>query len=93
MPIPPTECGIQRISRYARSVSRENITMILEAANLNIRPGESADFERAFAEAQAISAAILGCGWGAKQQIRHRINGCRHCFLHLFMLYSISGGG
>jgi hypothetical protein len=30
--------------------------MILEVANLNIRPGESADFERALAEAQAISA-------------------------------------
>jgi heme-degrading monooxygenase HmoA len=35
--------------------------MILEMAILNIRPGESADFERAFAEAQAISAARPGC--------------------------------
>jgi heme-degrading monooxygenase HmoA len=34
--------------------------MILEAANLNTRPGESAEFERAFAEAQAISAARPG---------------------------------
>jgi hypothetical protein len=32
--------------------------MILEVAILNIRPGESADFERAFAEAQAIIAAM-----------------------------------
>jgi heme-degrading monooxygenase HmoA len=31
--------------------------MILEVAILNIRPGESADFERAFAEAQAIIAS------------------------------------
>jgi hypothetical protein len=37
--------------------------MILEAALLNIRPGESADFERAFAEAQAIIASMPGCGW------------------------------
>jgi len=34
--------------------------MILEVAILNIRPGEGADFERAFAEAQAISAAMAG---------------------------------
>jgi hypothetical protein len=45
-------------------LSRENITMILEVAILNIRPGESADFERAFAEAQAIIASIPGYGWG-----------------------------
>jgi hypothetical protein len=32
--------------------------MILEVAILDIRPGDSADFERAFAEAQVISAAI-----------------------------------
>jgi heme-degrading monooxygenase HmoA len=38
--------------------------MILEVAILNIRPGESADFERAFAEAQAIIASMPGCGWG-----------------------------
>ena len=38
--------------------------MILEVALLNIRPGDSADFERAFAEAQAIIAARPGCGWG-----------------------------
>ena len=38
--------------------------MILEVANLNIRPGDSADFERAFAEAQAIIAAMAGCGCG-----------------------------
>jgi hypothetical protein len=37
--------------------------MILEAAILNIRTGESADFERAFVEAQAIIALRLGCGW------------------------------
>jgi hypothetical protein len=30
--------------------------MILEVAILNIRPRDSADFERAFAEAQAITA-------------------------------------
>ena len=34
--------------------------MILEVAILNIRPGESADFERAFAEAQAIIASMPG---------------------------------
>ena len=34
--------------------------MILEVAMLNIRPGESADFERAFAEAQAIIASMPG---------------------------------
>jgi len=32
--------------------------MILEVAILNIRPGESADFEWAFAEAQAIIASM-----------------------------------
>jgi hypothetical protein len=32
--------------------------MILEVAILNLRPGASADVERAFGEAQAISAAI-----------------------------------
>ena len=37
-----------------------NIKMILEVAILNIRPGESADFERAFAEAQAIIASMPG---------------------------------
>jgi heme-degrading monooxygenase HmoA len=36
--------------------------MILEVAILNIRPGESADFERAFAEAQAIIASRPGYG-------------------------------
>jgi len=34
--------------------------MILEVAILEIRPGESADFERAFAEAQAIIASRPG---------------------------------
>ena len=38
-------------------VMKRNTKMILEVAILNIRPGESADFERAFAEAQAISAS------------------------------------
>jgi hypothetical protein len=33
----------------ALGISRGNITMILEVAILNIRPGESADFEPAFA--------------------------------------------
>jgi hypothetical protein len=42
---------------------QENITMILEVAILNIRPGESADFERAFSEAQAIIVSIPDCGW------------------------------
>jgi heme-degrading monooxygenase HmoA len=41
--------------------------LILEVAILNIRPGESAAFERAFAEAQAIIASMPGYGWG-----RHR---------------------
>jgi hypothetical protein len=34
--------------------------MSLEVAKLNIRPGESMDFERALAEAQAISAGDGG---------------------------------
>jgi hypothetical protein len=34
--------------------------MILEVALLNIRPSESADFERTFAEAQAIIASMPG---------------------------------
>ena len=34
--------------------------MILEVAILNIRPGESADFECAFAEAQTIIASMPG---------------------------------
>jgi heme-degrading monooxygenase HmoA len=38
--------------------------MILEVAMLHIRPGDSADFEHVFAEAQAIIAARPGCGWG-----------------------------
>jgi hypothetical protein len=46
--------------------------MILEVAILNIRPGESADFERAFAEAQAISAARM------VSADRQRINGYAH---------------
>jgi hypothetical protein len=51
----------------AFGVSRGNIIMILEVANLNLRPGESADFERAFAEAQAIIAARAGHGWGVQR--------------------------
>jgi hypothetical protein len=43
--------------------------MILEVALLNIRLGESADFERAFAEAQAIIAAMAGCGWGVQRMV------------------------
>jgi hypothetical protein len=38
-------------------------------ATLNIRPGASADFERAFAEAQAIIAAMARYGWGAQRII------------------------
>ena len=34
--------------------------MVLEVAILNIRPNRSADFEEAFAEAQAIISAIPG---------------------------------
>ena len=34
--------------------------MILEVAVLNVRAGDSANFERAFAEAQAIIAAMPG---------------------------------
>jgi hypothetical protein len=37
--------------------------MILEVANLNIRPGESADFKWAFAEAQAIIASMPFSEW------------------------------
>ena len=35
--------------------------MILELAVLNVRPGQEAAFERAFAEARAIIAASPGC--------------------------------
>jgi heme-degrading monooxygenase HmoA len=52
---------VHRINGCVRGLSRGNIKMILEVAVLNIRPGESADFERAFAEAQAISASMPGC--------------------------------
>jgi heme-degrading monooxygenase HmoA len=45
---------------HALGISRGNINMILEVAILNIRPGEGADFERAFAEAQAIIASMPG---------------------------------
>jgi hypothetical protein len=54
---------------HARGVSRGNITMILEVANLNIRPGDSAVFERAFAEAQAIIASMAGYGWGVQRMV------------------------
>ena len=50
----------QRISGCAHDISRGNTKMILEVAILNIRPGESTDFERAFAEAQAIIASMPG---------------------------------
>jgi hypothetical protein len=53
---------VQRSNRCARRLIRGNITLILEVAVLNIRPGESANFERAFAEAQAIIAAMPGYG-------------------------------
>jgi heme-degrading monooxygenase HmoA len=43
--------------------------MLLEVATLNILPGESADFERAFAEAQAISAAMPGDGYGVQRMV------------------------
>jgi hypothetical protein len=51
----------------ARGVGRGNITLILEVAILNIRPGDSADFERAFAEAQVIIASMPGYGWGVQR--------------------------
>jgi heme-degrading monooxygenase HmoA len=47
---------------HASGVSRGNITISLGVAILNIHPGESTDFERAFAEAQAISASMPGYG-------------------------------
>jgi len=50
--------------------------MILEVAILNIRPGESADFERAFAEAQAIIASMAGLRMGAFSGLLKRISGC-----------------
>jgi hypothetical protein len=52
--------AVLRERMRARGLSGGNITMILEVALLNIRPGESADFERAFAEAQAIITSRLG---------------------------------
>jgi hypothetical protein len=47
-------------------------------AILNTRPSESADFERAFAEAQAIIAAMPGYGWKAFSGLLKRISGCGH---------------
>jgi hypothetical protein len=55
---------VKRVSGCTFGVSRGNITLILEVAILNIRPGESADFEEAFAEAEAIIASMPGYGWG-----------------------------
>ena len=43
--------------------------MVLEVAILNIRPNRSADFEEAFAEAQAIISAIPGYR-------RHELRSC-----------------
>jgi len=63
----PVSTDRQRINESTDArlgVSRGNINMILEVAILNIRPGESADFERAFAEARAISVARADYGWG-----------------------------
>jgi hypothetical protein len=51
---------LKRMNGCGLGVSRGSVTMILEVAILNIRPGESADFEQAFAEAQAIIAARPG---------------------------------
>jgi hypothetical protein len=69
----------------ALGVSRGNITMILEVAILNIRPGESADFGQAFAEVQAIIASMPGYGWGAFSGLLKRtratqcfVSGCGH---------------
>jgi heme-degrading monooxygenase HmoA len=39
---------------------KEGATMILEVAVLNVRSGEGADFERAFAQAQEIISAMPG---------------------------------
>ncbi len=44
----------------AFGIGKGNINMILEVVILNIRPGESAEFEQAFAEAQAIIASMPG---------------------------------
>ena len=41
--------------------------MILDVAILNLRPGESADFERAFAEAQASSISLPPNEWGVQR--------------------------
>jgi hypothetical protein len=48
-------------------LTRGNIKVILEVAILNIRPGASADFERAFAAAQAIIASMPRNGWGVQR--------------------------
>jgi hypothetical protein len=55
--------AVRRMSTWHR---QGNIHMILEVAIFNVRPGESADFERTFAEAQAIIAARPGYGWGVQ---------------------------
>jgi hypothetical protein len=51
--------------------------MILEVAILHIRPGESADFERALAEAQVIIAGIR-CQRIGNEHMRCSapVNGC-----------------
>ena len=43
--------------------------MILEIAQLQIRPGQTADFEAAFAQAQAIIARMKG-------YVRHELQAC-----------------
>ncbi len=43
--------------------------MILEAAVLNVKPGQQADFEAAFAQAAPIIAAMPGC-------TRHELQRC-----------------
>jgi hypothetical protein len=59
----------QRISGFALGVNSGNINMILEVAILNTRPGESADFARAFAEAQGIRMGVFN-------GLVKRISGC-----------------
>jgi heme-degrading monooxygenase HmoA len=49
--------------------------MILEVAMLHIRPGDSADFEHVFAEAQAIIAARPGYA-----PVRARHSHTHHCW-------------
>lgn len=56
----PRWTSIQPVNKLQGLRHHHTATMILEAAPLNIRPGQTAAFEAAFAQAQAIIASMPG---------------------------------